>query len=90
MLGDFDEGETKQIDNCKLINIPLTNFDITSRIITGMVEENTLNQNGSVNGMDTEQYMQLLNVSNFLSFYLKQSYFFSNLFQKENIKLFLQ
>lgn len=73
MLGDFDEGETKQIDNCKLINIPLTNFDITSRIITGMVEENTLNQNGSVNGMDTEQYMQLLNVSNFLSFYLKQN-----------------
>ena len=73
LLGDFDKGETKQIDNCQFINIPLTDFDITSRIITGMVGETTINQNGSVNGMDTEKYMQLLNVSNFLSFYLGEN-----------------
>ena len=51
----------------------MTNFDITSRIITGMVGETTIDQNGSVNGMNTEKYMQLLNVSNFLSFYLGEN-----------------
>jgi len=73
MLGDFDAGETRKIDNCELLNIPLTDFDITSRLITGMEKENTIDQNGSVNGMDTEKYMQQMNVSNFISFYLKEN-----------------
>ena len=73
MLGDFDAGETKTIENCEFLNIPLTNFDITAKLITGMEEVSTINQNGSVNGMDTEQYMQRLNVSNFLSFYMMEN-----------------
>ena len=73
MLGDFDAGETRRIDNCEILNIPLTDFDITSRLITGMEKENTIDQNGSVNGMDTEKYMQQMNVSNFISFYLKEN-----------------
>lgn len=73
MLGDFDAGETKTIENCEFLNIPLTNFDITAKLITGMEEVSTINQNGSVNGMDTEQYMQRLNVSNFLSFYMREN-----------------
>ena len=73
MLGDFDAGETRRMDNCELLNIPLTDFDITSRLITGMEKENTIDQNGSVNGMDTEKYMQQMNVSNFISFYLKEN-----------------
>ena len=72
MLGDFDAGETKQMDNCEVLNIPLTNFDITSKLITGMEAPNTINQNGSINGMGTEQYMQQLNISNFISFYLSE------------------
>ena len=27
LLGDFDKGETKQIDNCQFINIPFPDFD---------------------------------------------------------------
>ena len=73
MLGDFDAGETKTIESCEFLNIPLTNFDITAKLITGMEEVSTINQNGSVNGMDTEQYMQRLNVSNFLSFYMMEN-----------------
>ena len=73
MLGDFDAGETKIIESCEFLNIPLTNFDITAKLITGMEEVSTINQNGSVNGMDTEQYMQRLNVSNFLSFYMMEN-----------------
>mgnify|MGYP002744220391 CR=1 FL=1 len=73
ILGDFEAGETREIDNCELINIPLTNFDITARLITGMEKYSTINQNGNANGIDTEKYMQLMNVSNFISFYLKEN-----------------
>ena len=73
ILGDFEAGETRKIDNCELINIPLTNFDITARLITGMEKYSTINQNGNANGIDTEKYMQLMNVSNFISFYLKEN-----------------
>ena len=73
VLGDFKAGETRQIDNCELLNIPLTDFDITAGLITGMEKDTTINQNGTVNGMDTEKYMQQLNVSNFISFYLKEN-----------------
>ena len=38
-----------------------------------MEKYSTINQNGNANGIDTEKYMQLMNVSNFISFYLKEN-----------------
>ena len=67
LLGEFEPGETKEIENCHTINIPLTNFDITSKIITGLENEN----GESKIVRDEGNYMQEINISNFISFYLK-------------------
>ena len=69
LLGDFDPGETKEIENCPTINIPLTNFDITSKLITGLEMEN----GESKPYEDVGNYMQEINISNFISFYLKEN-----------------
>lgn len=69
LLGDFEPGETKEIENCPTINIPLTNFDITSKIITGLEGENDEDKPYNEDG----NYMREINISNFLSFYLKEN-----------------
>lgn len=72
LLGDFEAGETKDIENCHLINIPLTNFDLTAKIITGMEKEKG-NNTEEMKKNDISAYMQMLNISNFVSFYLKEN-----------------
>ncbi len=63
LLGHLDPGETIDLEKVSVMNIPMTNYNTVANYLTGLDQMN----------MGDSGYMDRMNMSNFINFYLNQN-----------------